>query len=82
MRSADFCTRRVRGGDDDRDHERFRRCICADHVGGFLRVAASKPPDASGRQAQEDLTMDVLAVVLGLVMFAVLYVLIFGIERI
>jgi hypothetical protein len=56
--------------------------MCVGHGRGLLRVAPRKPPAAGGHQAEEDLTMDVLAVVLGLVMFAVLYVLIFGIERI
>jgi hypothetical protein len=81
-RSADFCTRPVRDGHHDRDHERCRRYLCADHVRGLLRVAPQEPLDAGRQQAEEDLTMDMLAVVLGLVMFAVLYVLIFGIERI
>ena len=82
MRSAGFCTRRVCGGPDDRGHERCRKCMCADPARGLLRVAPRRPPDADGQQAEEELTMDVLAVVLGLVMFTVLYVLIFGIERV
>jgi hypothetical protein len=83
MRSVDFCTRRVRGGGHHRRHECSRRCVRADHARGLLRDTPRTSPDAAGRQAEEDLTMvDVLAVVLALVMFAVLYVLIFGIERI
>jgi hypothetical protein len=56
--------------------------LCADHVRPLLRVAPRKPPVADGQQAEEDLTMDVLAVVLGLVMFAVLIALVYGIDAI
>ena len=73
--------RRVCAGGDDRDHE--HRCSSrGGPLCGLLRTNPRNFADGAGNTAKEHLIMDVLAVVLGLVMFAVLYVLIFGIERI